>query len=182
MITRSGKLLTAGLTFVFGLALICYFNFPRWRLCWLLGSPAPSMIANPTRVDALRLASVWRGSGTTQVSTQVAGRYPVIEAHTITDTTLVRALGSVLLDPNNYEQDPNRVSTCTFDPAISLRVFSGTESVDILICFKCDQLEVLDSAGRMLSRYYLNIHPGRPKLLPLAKRAFPREEAIQILN
>jgi len=143
-----------------------YFNLPSQKLRRLLGSPALRILSEPSRVEALRLSSMWHAEGpatTRGSSTRIGDHYPVVNSHAIDDAGFARELAEALLDPNNYEMDPNRVSTCVFDPGVSFRVYLNNDFIDVLICFKCDQLEVFDSAGRMLSHYTLNIRPGRAR-------------------
>ena len=179
MILKTRGLVIVVVLLAVGGALTGYFYLPSQKLHRLLGSRATKILSHPSRVEALRLGSaseVERADAAN--SARIGGRFPVVTSHIVAKTGFGDELADVLLDYKNYELDPNRTSTCIIDPALSFRIFSGDDFIDVLICFKCNQLEILDSSGRTVSHYDLNIGPGRPRFAMLAKQAFKGDRVI----
>ena len=56
----------------------------------------------------------------------------------------MRALRNTILSPNSYLGGP---SACLFQPVLALRFHKGRESVQVLVCFMCDEL-VFERKGR----------------------------------
>jgi len=92
-----------------------------------------------------------------------------------------RAAG-LLLDPAHFALDSGK--GCTFSPGVGLRFRKGKETAEVLLCFRCDDLEVVtpnpQSGG--VRRFFADFHPGRASFVRLVKEAFPEDALIQGLK
>jgi hypothetical protein len=154
---------------------------PQQRLNRFLGSHARKVLRAPTKIEVLRLRSFWHEAPATQAEPRI-DMYAISSANPITSHKIGEAVSKVVLDADCYDFDPNHASTCIFDPGLSFRVFSGADYVDVLVCFKCDEVCLYDSTGNRNPRYNGNVRPGRRKFLALAKRALPDDEVIRQLQ
>jgi hypothetical protein len=87
-----------------------------------------------------------------------------------------RRLVKVLLDKNSYL---GTTTLCAFDPGVAYRFWKGSKSVDVLICFKCNEL-CFGTKGDCESSIFFG--PARAPLVRLAKRALPVDGAILALE
>ena len=71
---------------------------------------------------------------------------------------------------------------CAFEPGVAFRVWRGDRALEVLVCFKCDDLwpHVVGEPGT-LSEEWLEFDAVRPDLVTLAKQAFPDDPTIQDL-
>jgi hypothetical protein len=102
---------------------------------------------------------------------QVAG-FPVYAVGPAQSRDFAQRLTTALLDDRSYlHRDINK--GCTFAPGVAFRVWAAQRFVDILVCFRCDQVEVSPLAGRRgwNSVASDDIDPGRVAFLKLAQEA-----------
>ncbi len=81
---------------------------------------------------------------------------------------------------------------CYIEPAVAFRVWKGQQFTDTVICFKCNQLAVLEHnetapkrsiGGWLTGRFNVaGDFIARPQLLALTKEAFPDDSAVQSIN
>jgi hypothetical protein len=72
-----------------------------------------------------------------------------------------------------------------FEPGVAFRLWKDKARVDVLICFKCHNLQVTsyDSDGKQLVQAFGNMEASsEAALLKLAKAAFPDDKEIQDLG
>jgi hypothetical protein len=71
---------------------------------------------------------------------------------------------------------------CGLVPGVAYRVWAGDRALEVLVCFKCDDLwpHVAGEPGT-LERELLAFDSVRPELLALTKEAFPDDPQIQAL-
>jgi hypothetical protein len=67
-------------------------------------------------------------------------------------------------------------------PGVAFRVWKGEEIVDILICFKCDNLYCGPPTMSARVTASFSESPNRARLVALAKEAFPDDQEIQGLT
>lgn len=80
-------------------------------------------------------------------------------------------LAAALLDPQTYGD----ATSCNFDPHHALRFRRGTDSVDVVICFKCGDIDVVPSASLGEPRRSLPINgPGSRALYAAVQEIFPK--------
>jgi hypothetical protein len=138
------------------------------QLALLFKTPALAPLREPDRVEAL---PVWIiGDG-------LASTFRVVEKPAALDAQTMRNLRRTLLDTDAYS---GGVSACMFTPAVALRFYKGAEPVQVVICFMCGELIFQDAAGRDLSGR-LMIGEARTQLLAAARKAFPKNQALQVL-
>lgn len=90
-------------------------------------------------------------------------------------------LAAILLAEHTY----GIAATDCFDPGVAYRLWKGDRSVDVLICFHCNNLDVrpnrkAESAGGQLADFGQST--VRTELLKLTKEAFPDDRDIQSLK
>jgi hypothetical protein len=65
-------------------------------------------------------------------------------------------------------------------PAVAFRVWAAQKSVDVLVCFRCDQLLIGPSIATLTSDALLaDFDPARAALVSLAHEALPGVPRIQ---
>lgn len=83
-----------------------------------------------------------------------------------------KELTSILLDEKTYEFETAK--RCVFKPGVAFRFWLAKESIDVLLCFSCDELEVIAAGHRATEDF----DRARPRLVKLAKKAFPSDKEI----
>lgn len=87
-------------------------------------------------------------------------------------------LAGILLDDKNYS---DTFADC-FEPGVAFRVWKGQESVDVVICFHCDNIYCGPPKPVEMENASLWDSPARARLVRLAKEAFPDDKDIQALE
>ena len=88
----------------------------------------------------------------------------------------VRDAKSIITEPKSYLSGMDK---CVFDPGVKLILHSDDRPLEILICYHCNDLCVVDD-GKPVG--YANFRPGRAKLVEFAKKIFPSDKEIQSLS
>lgn len=142
------------------------------RVVTLLGGPdGVATLSGPDRVEA------WRIDGGPWPSGKPAGPalhgYPVLSGPVPVDADAAVRLVRVLRRADTYLFDAAK--GCVFSPGVVVRFTRGERSVDVLLCFSCDELSVVPG-GRE------DFDAARPELVTWVKRAFPADAALQALT
>jgi hypothetical protein len=88
-------------------------------------------------------------------------------------------LADILLDDTTYS---DRFAQC-FWPGVTFRVYRGEECVDVIICFKCQNFYLGPPTDRLVAETAsFADSPAGPRLVRLAKEAFPQHKDIQGLK
>ena len=88
----------------------------------------------------------------------------------------VARLRRLLMAPSSYVPADNPLrKRCVFEPGILIRFRYKGDKVDLVLCLVCDQLEI-PGAGTV------DVDPGRPALVKLMKKLFPRDKAVRRLS
>jgi hypothetical protein len=87
-------------------------------------------------------------------------------------------LAAILSDEKTYT---DRFAKC-FDPGVGYRIWKGTESVEVLICFKCGNLYCGPPTENAQENAAFNGSPREADLRKLAMEAFPDDKEIQALG
>jgi hypothetical protein len=99
------------------------------------------VLGRPTRVRAYRVLSPFAPDLETLRKTRpLIDEHPILEEAPVPAATAA-AVGAILLDPDTY--DPSYGTDCNFDPRYALRFERGRDHVDVVICFKCEDLDVI---------------------------------------
>ena len=149
---------------------------------------AAAIFAGADKVEALRLFPV----SSEKPLGQVAEYVPFFSKHTIEDKQFASRLGALVLNAKSYALPGQSTTQCTIDPAVAFRVWNGQQFADTVICFKCDQLAVLEHNNKAPKRSIGSLLQGRfnvagdfimrPQLLALTKTAFPNDNVVKSLR
>ena len=151
-------------------------SFRSQRVDQLLGDRAVSVLKSADRVEIYRVEDRHLPpSGKNEI-----GGYPILERGEDQGPAFARNLAKVLLDDGSYEWE--MAKGCTFDPGLACRVWSGKESILVLVCFHCDEVAIIPDEAHSDVRRYGESDPARPALLRLAKAALPHDREIQELK
>jgi hypothetical protein len=151
------------------LALACSHAPPK-RVRDLLGGG--TIAEGDARVTAYRIDGFARSSG----ADKSLHGYPVLAGPVDVDETAREILHDVLLDDDTYLWEIEKA--CEFLPGVLLR-YEGEQTVDVLFCFSCDELEVYRGDTKT---GHEDFDPRRADLVRVAKRLFPGDPAIAKLE
>lgn len=88
-------------------------------------------------------------------------------------------LSGVIADTGAFEI--GNQAACPFRPGLSIRFLGDGGSVDLLVCFACDEVGVVSGDGGKLGNLYTMSQTARDVLLGVAKAMLPDDEGIQSL-
>lgn len=113
-----------------------------------------------------------------QPGSDTIGGYPIIAVGKEQGPEFAARLGEVLRSWGVARSSKK----CAFEPGVAFRVWRGDRALEVLVCFKCDDLwpHVVGEPGT-LSEEWLEFDATRPDLVALAKEAFPDDPKIQAL-
>jgi hypothetical protein len=106
------------------------------------------------------------------------GGYAILAHGTDQGSEFAAKLGGVLADEKTYTD----VSAKCFWPGVAFRVWKGAESVDVIICFKCQNFYLGPPTEQNVTEN-ASFHgsSNASRLVRLAKEAFPDDKEIQAL-
>jgi len=135
---------------------------------------ATSILRDADRVEVFRVSPKWAENP----GPDAIGGYPITAVGKEQGPEFAARLGKVLRSWGVG----NSSKKCAFEPGVAFRVWRGDRAVEVLVCFKCDDLwpHVVGESGT-LDREWLEFDAVRADLLALAKEAFPDDPAIQAL-
>ncbi|HEY5311759.1 MAG TPA: hypothetical protein VIK18_04545 [Pirellulales bacterium] len=130
-------------------------------------------VQTPDRVEAWRIEFPREGplADPTKLDTYVRLSDPVNVAPDV-----ARNIAEVLNRSSTYSWDSHK--TCQFLPGVQLRFAKQGQIVDVLLCFKCNELWVWHNHQRVGGQEF---DSGRSDLAKLVKQIFPDDEEIQSL-
>src|SRR5262249_278737 len=137
-----------------------------------LGRQTVDILSGATKVEVFRID----GKGDRQPKPGEAAMLgnPVTARGKDQDEAFAKKLADVLLDDRTYTEE---WAKC-FRPGVAFRVWRGSDSVKVLVCFQCDNFYCGPPADRNAT---FHGSPQRPRLVRLAKEAFPEDPEIQAL-
>lgn len=146
------------------------------------GKTAASLIADLSRAKtstAYRIASFQAGQEPLPQTDkpQAIHGYPVTSSAVPIDDLSRVTLSKILGDPDTYLWDDAKA--CEFLPGIALQFAADNITLDILICFSCDEL-VFYANGELAG--HEDFDPRRTDLLKVIKHLFPEDPTLQALN
>ena len=143
-----------------------------------LGESVVGLLDGATKVEVFRVESV---TDDKKPEKSLLG-YRVLATGKDQDEKFAANVAAVVLNEKTYEWDSAK--GCIFRPGVAFRVWKGDESVVVVICFSCDQIEVatLGKDGKVGKKAFADVDPGRAKLVRLAKAALPDDKDIQGLK
>jgi hypothetical protein len=136
---------------------------------------ATSILRHGDRVEVFRVSDRTKASDWSRGD---IGGYPILAVGREQGPDFAARLGRVLRGWGVA----NSSKTCAFEPGVAFRVWRGGGAVEVLVCFKCDDLwpHVVGEPGT-LQHEWLEFDAARPALVALAKEAFPDDPTIQAL-
>lgn len=155
-----------------------------------LGNRTVSVLAGADRVEVFRVSPRRNQNAVKQI-----GGFPIVSSGTTQDNVFAQRLSSVILR-QDYKKEfglaCNTITTVVFriwddqKPELGLRLWQGSDYVDILLCYKCGEYSVVGKSIHgpiVLSR----VTPFKPfamrsEFVRLAKQAFPKDKDIQALS
>lgn len=142
---------------------------PSLRLAQFLGTDRLAVLGGATRAESWRIAPM-------QPATPPADGfrgYPVIGQGPALTAAQLDEFRRVALDAASY--DFARAKGCEFQPGVALRLHAGDRSLDVLLCFSCDEWEFWLGDARVIEDF----DPVRPALVTLARALFPDDEVLR---
>jgi hypothetical protein len=162
---------------------------PNGQVRELLSDRGVASLQHPTKVEVYRVEApserrdADRALGRPLVKTtdeKIAG-YPLVARGKDQGPDFARRLTGIFLDASTYSFDSAK--GCEFDPGVVFRVFSGNDSLDLVLCFHCREFEVfLPQADGKTHRGHEDFDNAAGRLIKLAQEALPDDAAIQQLK
>ena len=136
---------------------------------------ATSILRDADRVEVFRVQSQVVDS---HAQLGPLGGYPVLAVGKELGPDFAKRLGKVL---RSWAVAPSS-KKCVFEPGVAFRVWAGDRSLEVLICFKCDDLwPRVVGENKTLHGEVLAFDPVRAELVALVKEALPDDPKIQAL-
>jgi hypothetical protein len=139
------------------------------------GADAWAAVASPEAATAYRV--VRPGVLTYVRAPDTIDGYEITQGPVAVDAATARELATILGDDAIYDWE--RAKGCDFDPGVAVRFARAGREVDVLFCFKCDELAAF-VGGRRVGGEDFDV--ARPRLLAVFRRLFPHDEALQSLR
>jgi hypothetical protein len=167
---------------VFALALAasaCSSSEPTARVSALLGgAESVSVLRDGTaavRREAFRLDGAGRRDGASD-GFRIHG-WPVLAGPADVDPATAASLAGVLLADGTYEWDMSKA--CEFMPGLAIRQTRGTHTVDVLVCFSCDEVGFWTNGARSGVE---DMDSRRADLVAIARKLFPGDAKFRALK
>jgi hypothetical protein len=103
--------------------------------------------------------------------------YPIISRGKDQGPEFAAKLADILTDGRSY----SKTYAHCFEPGVVFRVWKGEEVIDVVICYKCDNFYCGPPVKTALENGSFWHSPAKPRLVRLAKEAFPDDSEIQAL-
>jgi hypothetical protein len=108
---------------------------------------------------------------------ELVGGFEAISGPVPVDAATAAELRAIFADDSIYDWE--RAKGCEFDPGVAIRFTKTSASLDVLLCFHCDELAVYRGTTRVGGE---DFDVARPRLVAIAKRLFPADDKIQALK
>ena len=154
-----------------------------------LGDRAENILAGATRVQTFRVMSPAeaRGQASGHLPPTLGPTTPQIDGCYITATAkeqgpaLAHQISNILFDDWTYT---SRRLACITLPGVIFRIWNGSQSLDLVVCFHCGEMYTVshDASGNSYRGVYTVLTGiSRAEFARLAKAAFPNDADIQAL-
>ncbi|HEY4392569.1 MAG TPA: hypothetical protein VGP64_00830 [Polyangia bacterium] len=117
------------------------------------------------------------------------GGHPVYAVGRRLTVDFARRLTAVVLDDGTYSArqppfDDFVMKSCMFDPGVGYRIWSGARAVDVLFCFRCDQmvLRPVPNPRKEFPWMGADVDNAHTAFVALAKEALPGVPAVQAVS
>lgn len=146
------------------------------RVQALYGGPSGwAAIEAPEKVTAYRIARP--GEVQHIRAPDLLAAFEILDGPRDVDADVAAELRAILAEDGIYDWE--RAKGCDFEPGVAFRFGKGGQDLDVLFCFKCDELASYRGNTRVGGE---DFDVARPRLLALVKRVFPEDEKIQALK
>jgi hypothetical protein len=164
---------------VLALALPCLAaKPPSARVKTFLGDRAVDVLSATDKVEVYRVQG-FRNKPDDKA--EMIGGYAVLAKGKEQGKEFAGRLREVLFNDKTYLFDVAKL--CKFDPGVAYRLRKGNVTVEVLLCFSCDEVLVLTlEGGKEVKRSHEDVDPMRAVLVKLAKEALPDDKDIQGLK
>lgn len=138
------------------------------------GSKGFAILNHPDRIEAYRVGKLpdnikWQEAGLADFPTT----FGPVAVSSLNLKTLIHAFST----SESYDWEANKA--CIFIPGVRFDSIRGSDRLSLLVCFKCDYVEIFLNA-RLVGGG--NTDKMRPTLVRLAKSLFPDDATIQSLS
>ena len=136
------------------------------------GEQAFEIFQQPKTVQAYRL------NGHNRVSPPTKGidGYEVLSGGVAVSEEHAGELKKILTDPDIYYWD--RAKACVFSPGVAIIYTSEKGSLDVLLCFGCDQIDIYQNGKRVGGE---DFDKAREAIVAVVKKMFPDDAEIQAI-
>ena len=136
------------------------------------GEQNMAILQHPDRVEILRIGSIQTADDPFRQGPP--SEYPIITGPRTLSASMIGALTHDLIQPDTYVWDA--VKTCLPTPGIRIDYIRGDDRLQLLICLKCDIMQVFRNDVRVGEEDFDAIHS---EMVRIAKAAFPDDPIIQ---
>ena len=161
-------------------SLLSIDDAPNKKVTEFLGAPAIAILKAPDKVECFRIDPKGGKDGDENT----------IAGHAITargaeqKAEFGSRIATVLFDEHTYNFESAKM--CIFSPGVAFRVWKDKDYVDVLLCFSCDEVEVITPAAKGTDAKPHVAHEdfdrARGALKKLAQEAFPNDAEITKLK
>jgi hypothetical protein len=157
------------------IAVLTVIAFVAVELWGGVSRSATSVLRQADRVEVFRVSPKTKASDWSRGD---IGGYPILAVGKEQGPDFAARLGKVLRSWGVAKSSKK----CAFEPGVAFRVWSGDRALEVLVCFKCDDLwpHVVGEPGELHDEW-LEFDAVRADLVALAKEAFPDDPKIQAL-
>jgi hypothetical protein len=151
------------------------------RLRGIFSDRGISVLEGASRVEAFRIVDLdWHPRPKDPIG-EIEG-LPITSIGQEQGSDFASRMATYLLDAKLYFYNPD----CIEDPGVAFRLWTGKESVTLLVCYQCENLQVIvrDKWRRRIHRasaFFRDVSGGPGLMRQLAKEAFPNDREIQSL-
>ena len=153
---------------------------PTERVKRFLGARAVEVLSSADMVGVYRLGQP-DTSGEAGGGDTLQG-FPIIARGGDQDADFAARVRAVLFDERTY--DFRSAKGCEFQPGVAFRFTGESGEVDVILCFKCNELDIHSAGpgGKDATQAGEDFDRARPMLVQLAKESFPEDQEIQALE
>jgi hypothetical protein len=145
---------------------------PSLRLARFLGTDRLAVLANATRAESFRVEPIQPAAP----PAEAFRGYPVQRQGPDLTAAQLDAFRRLALDVDHYRFEVAKA--CEFMPGVGLRLHAGDRTLDVLLCFSCDEWEFWLGDQRVIEDF----DPARAALLRLVQALFPDDAALADLK
>ncbi len=138
------------------------------------GSEGLQALVAPEKVEAFRVRAMPNDENPDSQAT--VGGATITTGPVAVDAGTARDLAGILKDPHTYGWD--FAKGCKFDPGVVLRFTAGTSTVDVILCFHCEELQSYLNGKKVGGE---DFDAATARIAAIVKRLFPNDEEIQKL-